>query len=123
MLFSFSGIVKKHLQRGGKLGYPTANVDIDQNTPDGIYVGLATIDNVAYHSLIFIGKPLTFDEFDKKAEVFILDFKKDIYDKFIEVNVYKKLRDNIKFDSKELLIKQIKEDESQARKYFDNLLQ
>jgi len=39
------------------------------------------------------------------------------------VNVYKKLRDNIKFDSKELLIKQIKEDESQARKYFDNLLQ
>src|SRR3989339_2248429 len=99
VLFTLSGIVQKHLRRGTKLGYPTANMKVYMNAPDGIFVGYVTLDSTRYQAIIFIGKPLTFDEYDKKAEVYILDFERDIYGTHIDVTVLEKLRDNQKFDS------------------------
>jgi len=118
VLFSFSGTVQKHLRRGTELGYPTANIEVKPKTPEGIFAGFAQIDKVRYPSLIFVGKALTFDEHDKKAEVFILDFDSDIYGKNLSVEVHKKLRDNKKFESQDALVAQMKEDERQAREYF-----
>ncbi|PIZ63816.1 hypothetical protein COY16_01045 [Candidatus Roizmanbacteria bacterium CG_4_10_14_0_2_um_filter_39_13] len=123
VIFSFSGTVKKHLRRGTKLGYPTANIEVEPDTPEGIFVGFATIDSVRFQSLIFIGKALTFDEHDKKAEVFILDFNTNIYGKKLLVTVYKKLRDNIKFDSSGELIDQMKKDELQANVFFSTMIE
>lgn len=120
VLFSFSGTVQKHLRRGTELGYPTANIEVKPETPEGIFVGFVQIGEVQYPSLIFVGKALTFDEHDKKAEVFILDFDSDIYGKNLSVEVHKKLRENIKFDSKEDLVVQMKQDEKDAREYFAN---
>jgi len=121
MLFSFSGIVQKHLRRGTELGYPTANIEVKPETPEGIFVGFIQMDEVQYPSLIFIGKALTFDEYDKKAEIFILDFTADIYGKNLSVEVYKKLRDNQKFNTSEALVQQIKKDELQARDFFSTM--
>ncbi|PIR13291.1 hypothetical protein COV49_02745 [Candidatus Falkowbacteria bacterium CG11_big_fil_rev_8_21_14_0_20_39_10] len=121
MLFSFSGIVQKHLRRGTALGYPTANIDVRPETPEGIFVGLAHIENKRYPSLVFVGKALTFDEDDKKAEIFILDFDSDIYGKILNVEVHKKLRDNQKFNTSEALVQQIKKDELQARDFFSTI--
>ena len=121
MLFSFSGIVQKHLRRGTELGYPTANIEVKPETPEGIFVGFIQMDEVQYPSLIFIGKALTFDEYDKKAETFILDFTADIYGKNLSVEVYKKLRDNQKFNTSEALVQQIKKDELQARDFFSTM--
>jgi len=118
VLFSFSGRVKKHLRRGTKLGYPTANIAVSPETPEGIFVGFSEIDNMQYPSLIFVGKALTFDENDKKAEIFILDFEKDLYGKNLIISVLKKLRDNKKFASKDALVAQMQRDEKQAREYF-----
>ncbi|PIQ73473.1 hypothetical protein COV58_02315 [Candidatus Roizmanbacteria bacterium CG11_big_fil_rev_8_21_14_0_20_36_8] len=120
MLFSFSGIVKKHLRRGTMLGFPTANIEVEPETPEGIFVGFANVDSRRFQSLIFVGKPLTFDEQDKKAEVYLLDFDDNLYNKKLEINVLFKLRENIKFSSKDTLVAQIKEDERQARDYFSN---
>ncbi len=118
-LFSFSGKVFRHLGRGKDLGYPTANIHIDPDTPEGIYVGYARITDKSYPALVFVGRPLTFGETDKKAEVYILDFDQDIYEMNVEVSAIKKLRENLKFDSQEALIAQMQQDEENARKYFN----
>ena len=117
-LFSFSGTVFRHLGRGKKLGYPTANIPIPPDTPEGIFVGYAHVESQLYPALVFVGRPLTFGEIDKKAEVYLLDFDRDIYEAKMTIDVIKKLRENIKFNSKEELIAQMKEDERTARAYF-----
>ena len=117
-LFTFGGFVKKYKGRGKKLGFPTANIEVPIDLPDGIYVANTKYDKKKYPSLVFIGAPITFKETDKKAEVYILDYSKEIYDELLEVEVLKKLRDNIKFDSKEALIEQMKKDENEARNFF-----
>jgi|SRR3989338_4166198 len=117
-LFTFGGSVKKYKGRGKKLGFPTANIEIPVDLPEGIFVGYTKHNKKKYPSLVFIGAPLTFKEIDKKAEVYILDFSDEIYDEFLEVEVLKKLRDNKKFDSKEALVEQMKKDEEQARNFF-----
>ena len=120
-LFSFSGKVFRHTGRGKDLGYPTANIHIDPDTPEGIYVGYARITDNSYPALVFVGRPLTFGETDKKAEVYILDFDQNIYEINVDVSVLKKLRENIKFDSQEALIFQMQQDEKNARRYFNEL--
>lgn len=120
MLFSFSGKVKKNLQRGRDLGFPTANIDVHPDTQEGIFIGMVQIESKDFPALIFVGSPLTFEEYDKKAEIYILDFKEDIYKKELNMTCLKKIRDNMKFESKEALICQMKEDERQAREYFSN---
>ncbi len=118
VLFSFSGVVQRNLGRGRELGFPTANVFITPDLPDGLFLGYTHLDSRILSSLVFIGPNVTFDETDKKAEVFILDFNEDIYDKKIKVDVLKKLRDGIKFTTVDALIAQMKQDELEARKFF-----
>ncbi|CAN5229099.1 hypothetical protein BH09PAT2_BH09PAT2_09180 [soil metagenome] len=117
-LFIIFGRVEKNLGRGRKLGYPTANFPIAADAPEGIFVGYTTVKDRRLPSLIFVGPAITFGETDKKAEIYILDFDEDIYDQIIEVDVVKKLRDNIKFASAEELTEQMKQDEVEARKFF-----
>jgi FAD synthase len=110
----FSGVVKKNLGRGTKLGFPTANIDVPENAEDGLYVGLAN----KKPALVFIGSSKTFDETDRKAEIYILDFIGDLYGQEIEVELLKKLRENKKFESEQALIDQMKQDEQVAREFF-----
>lgn len=114
----FWGKVKKHNQRGKKLGFPTANVNINKNIPEGIYISKVKLQGLWYKSLTFIGQAKTFGEIRFHAETYILDFKKDIYGKWISVKLLKKIRDNKKFNSAKELIEQMKRDEKKAREYF-----
>lgn len=120
-LFTFSGIVKHNLGRGKQLGYPTANIDVPANTSEGIFAALVTHNTNKYQSVLFIGPSVTFNETDKKAEVYILDFDKDIYGEYLSVHVLKKLRENEKFTTVEALIEKMKKDEENAREFFKNL--
>ena len=118
MIITLKGIVQKNLGRGKELGYPTANIPAPSESPEGIFVGYVTVRKQVLPALIFIGPSITFDETDKKAEIYILDFDSDIYDETIYVEVREKLRDNIRFDSTEELIVQMQEDEENARNFF-----
>lgn len=117
-MYKFWGKVKKHNQRGKRLGFPTANVGLKKNIPEGIYVSKTKINNLIYPSLTFIGTAKTFNEKKFHAEIYILDFKKDLYGRRITVNLLKKIRDNQKFESAEELIGQMEKDEKMAREYF-----
>lgn len=114
----FWGKVRRHNQRGEKLGFPTANINLTKKIPEGIYISKTKLENKPYPSLTFIGTAKTFGEIKFHAETYILDFNQDIYDKWISVKLIKKIRDNKRFDSAEALIKQMKKDEQEARKYF-----
>lgn len=114
----FSGVVKSHAKRGKKLGFPTANLDVLLGIADGIYAGFCHYDGVANPSLIFIGAPITFDDPRRRAEVYLLDFDEDLYGEEVEVELIKKMRDNIKFSSEAELTAQMQEDEKQAREFF-----
>lgn len=118
-IYKFWGKVRKHNQRGKKLGFPTANINLTKNIPEGIYVSHAKIGNSVYSALTFIGQAKTFIEKSFHAEVYILDFKQDIYGKWISVQLLKKIRDNKKFNSARELIAQMEKDEVVARRHFN----
>lgn len=114
----FWGKVRTHNQRGKKLGFPTANVNLSKNIPEGIYVSRTKIDETYYSSLTFIGVAKTFDEKKFQAETYILDFSSNLYDKWITVELLKKIRENKKFKSAKELVEQMKKDEKKARDFF-----
>lgn len=120
-MYKFWGKVRKHNQRGKKLGFPTANLNIKKGIPEGIYISKTKVGGVIYKSLTFIGTAKTFNETRCHAETYILDFSKNIYGHWISVEVIKKLRGNKKFKLAKDLIKQMEQDEKMAREYFNPL--
>lgn len=116
--FLVRGKVKTGAKRGKKLGFPTANISLHKQIPEGIYASTVKIGNQTYHATTFIGASKTFNQTDVKLESYILDFNENIYGKWISVKIYKKLRGNKKFESAELLIEQIKEDVKQTRAFL-----
>lgn len=120
-MYKFWGKVRKHRQRGTTLGFPTANLTIHKKIPEGVYISKTKLNGKMYPSVTFIGKAETFNETKLFAETYILDFKKDIYGKWISVELIKKIRESKKFKSAKELIEEIKKDEQIARKYFANL--
>ena len=110
----FSGNVRTGHGRGKKLGFPTANMEPPAELKDGLYLGLANNKP----ALIFVGAAKTFDDLDRNVEVYILDFKGNLYNHTMEIEILKKIRENIKFASQQKLVEQMKKDEQQAREYF-----
>ena len=120
--FRLQGTVKPFAGDGRKLGYPTANIEVNNDIAEGLFVGYVKLLNKKLPALIFIGAPITFGDSMKRAEAHILDFEdKDLYGESLEFIVTSKMRDNKKFNSKEELIKQMKQDEQDARNYFKKL--
>src|SRR5437762_2281456 len=117
-MYKFWGKVRKHNQRGRTLEFPTANVNLSKDIPEGIYISLAKVDNKQYPALTFIGKAETFNEKKFQSETYILDFDKNIYGKWIFVNLIKKIRQNKKFNSAKELIEQMNKDKEEAKGYF-----
>lgn len=117
-MYNFWGKVRKQNQRGGKLGFPTANVNLRKDIPEGIYISKTKLEKKIYPSLTFIGKVKTFNEQTFLSETYILDFNRNIYDKWITVLLLKKIRINKKFKDAGDLVKQMRSDEEVAKKYF-----
>lgn len=118
MKHKFWGKVRSNKHRGKSLGFPTANLNLHKNIPEGIYISRTRIEKREYPSLTFIGKVKTFNETKYQAEIFILDFNRNIYNFWVTVILIKKIRSNKKFRNKKELIAQIKKDEKVARKHF-----
>lgn len=117
-LYAITGKVRRGKKRGKRLGFPTANISLDKNIEEGVYISLTTIDGRDYQSISFIGSPKTFAESDYKAESHILNFRENIYGKIITIKLYKKLRDNKKFASEKELAEQIKNDIKKTRIFY-----
>jgi len=113
--YKVNGKVVEGSKRGRTLGFPTANIEQhDKNKllpQNGVYLVKVFLEDEKYSGVLNIGLRPTFNNrIEPIAEVHLLDFNKNIYGKEISVEFIKRLRDEKKFDSKEELIKQIKND-------------
>jgi len=111
--FEISGKVIKGFSRGKQLGYPTANIEIQNNIikpGNGIYATHSTINKKKYFSCTSIGMAPTFKEQKYSIETYILDFEKSIYSQNITIEFIEKLRDEIKFENIDTLKTQIQLD-------------
>lgn len=124
--FMLSGIVVNGKQLGGKIGYPTANVDIKESykliPKTGVYVVKSTIDKKVIFGIMNIGNRPTLDGGYQTIEVHFLDFNANLYNKSLTIELLYFLRDEKKFNSIENLILQIRNDEQIARNYLINKL-
>lgn len=126
--YSFTGLVVQGDKRGRELGYPTANLQLDDNDkllPQiGIYAVLVEIGGKIYKALLSIGKrPTFYDDGNLVAEVYIYDFNNDIYGENLKINLITKLRDEEKFNSAEELIKQMNIDKENGLKVLNNIIE
>lgn len=119
--YSLSGEVVIGEKRGRTLGFPTANVGGIAHgkliPANGVYAVKVIVESKEYNGVINIGRRPTFNTNDAIIpEVHIFNFDSDIYGKKIEVVFIERLRGEIKFSSKEELIKQINEDKNKSLK-------
>src|SRR3989339_1174803 len=122
ILFKITGEVFPASQRERTLGFPTANLNIPATElAEGIYLAFTYKNEQKYRSLLFIGSALTFNETNRKVEVFVLDKIDDWYGQEITVEALKKIRDNKKFSSADELVAQMKFDVTAAKQFFDSL--
>ncbi|AFH48354.1 Riboflavin kinase [Ignavibacterium album JCM 16511] len=124
--YSFSGIVIEGDKRGRELGYPTANIklnDTDKLLPQiGIYAVMVELNGMNYKALLSIGKrPTFYNDGAVIPEVYIYDFNNDIYGQNIKVSVIQKLRGEEKFNSAEELIKQMNLDKENGLKVLNQI--
>ena len=101
-------------QRGGTLGYPTANLDVDPALlvpAYGIYAGAADGNRAA----ISIGTNPTFGGTERRAEAHLLDFDGDLYGQRLVVELWERLRDERAFAGEDELVAQIARDVEETR--------
>ncbi len=112
--YTISGLVVKGLQNGRKLGYPTANIHIDEPYKlvprKGVYAVRVKHNNRWHGGMLNIGYNPTFDGKVQTIEVNILDFGAEIYGEFLTIEFIQYIRDELKFTTIEDLIKAIDND-------------
>ena len=117
--YTLTGRVVKGAGRGKDLGFPTANIlpdHEDKMIPSyGVYAVKVLIKNITYSGMLNIGNNPTFGAKNRSIEVHIIDFKGEVYGEKIIVEFIQRIRDEIKFESPEALVEQIKKDEAAAR--------
>ena len=120
--YSIYGVVQLGRQIGTSIGFPTANIIPEDHLvlpKSGVYVTCTVLDGQIYDSITNVGSNPTFGELEKViCETHIFEREGNLYGKRIEVLFMAKLREEIKFESKEDLCNQINMDIIAAREFF-----
>ena len=103
--------------RGTGLGFPTANVPMPKGTVlgHGIYAVRARVDGVTHNAAAYLGTRPTFDDGLPVLEVYLIDFKGDLYGHDMDVEFIDFIRPDRKFASPEELVHQMDEDVAKVR--------
>ena len=113
--FELDGTVVAGAQRGGTLGYPTANLAVDPQLACpryGIYAGAA----LDHRAAVSIGTNPHYGGTERRIEPYLLDFEGDLYGKRLLVELWERLRDEAVFDSEDELVAQIARDVEATRR-------
>jgi riboflavin kinase/FMN adenylyltransferase len=103
------GVVVTGDQRGGTLGFPTANIAVEPGVlvpAHGIYAGSA----LGHRAAASIGVNPHYGGSERRIEAFLLDFEGDIYGERLRLELWKRLRDERAFASEDELVRQIAAD-------------
>lgn len=124
--YSLTGKVVHGQKLGRKIGFPTANILIDNNDKlipaAGVYAVNIKIDGEMFSGMLNMGmRPTVSCNGDFSIEVNIFDFNRDIYDKNIKVSFICRIRGERKFDGVEELKTQLSKDKKAAEIIFSNI--
>lgn len=124
--YMVSGIVVNGKKLGGKIGFPTANINVKESykliPKTGVYVVKTTINGLVYNGMLNIGYRPTVDGKHQTIEAHLFDFDGDLYGKSLEIEFLYFLRDEQKFDSVDDLILQLKKDKQNTLLFLENNL-
>jgi len=112
--FELDGVVVTGDQRGGTLGYPTANIAMDPQLVSpryGIYAGEA----LGHRAAVSIGTNPHYGGTERRIEPYLLDFDGDLYGRRLVVELWTRLRDEEVFESEQALVAQIARDVEATR--------
>ena len=124
--FVLTGKVVRGKNLGEKIGFPTANLSIEESYKliprTGVYVVRSKIDGVFVYGMMNIGNRPTVGGKHQTIEIHFFEFKKDLYKQTICVEVLKYLREEIRFDSIDALKKQLVTDRENSIIYLNDTL-
>jgi riboflavin kinase/FMN adenylyltransferase len=118
--YSVPGTVITGNRLGGKLGFPTANIALDENMIQpsrGVYATLCTMDGTTFESVSNIGVRPTIGDGKKLLETHIFGHEGELYGEKLRITFLKKLRDERTFDSVEALAAQVALDKETSKAY------
>lgn len=121
--YSITGKVVEGKNIGITLGFPTANIELEEYKlipVNGVYAVDVFYNDKSYLGMLNIGIRPTFENKDKSTsiEIHIFDFNKNIYGENLTVTFLKKLREEVKFDNVEQLIAQLFKDKEMVLKLY-----
>lgn len=120
--YFLTGTVVKGKQLGRMIGFPTANIYIEEDykliPANGVYAVSAVIDGNTVKGMMNIGVRPTVDGTSRSIEVHFFDLDKDLYDAGIRVSIHHRLRDEQKFESVDALKAQLAMDRENTLAYF-----
>lgn len=123
--YAITGKIVHGEQRGRKLGFPTANIELlhgEMAVPaPGVYAVTASIESSIYEGMGNIGNNPTFNDVEHaRLEVNLFNCSGDLYGKTMSVQFHKYIRAEKKFSGVEELCRQIEEDKKAIKTYFLN---
>ncbi|WP_019037011.1 bifunctional riboflavin kinase/FAD synthetase [Psychroflexus tropicus] len=120
--FFLSGEVVKGKGLGKNMGYPTANLKVEESYKliprEGVYVAASVIDGEKRFGMMNIGTNPTVGGQKQSIETYFFDLDKNLYGMQLQIQLLKRIRSEVKFDGLEALIKAMKADEIFARNYI-----
>lgn len=123
--YSLTGIVAKGKQLGRTIGFPTANIQLEENfkliPKNGVYIVKSIINDKTVLGMMNIGNNPTVEGKSQTIEINFFDFNEDLYGQKITISLLERIRSEQKFDSISLLKEQLEKDKNTALDYFRNL--
>jgi riboflavin kinase/FMN adenylyltransferase len=115
---SVRGPVVHGAERGHRLGFPTANIDIPPKKvvpANGVYAVRVRLGDELFGGAANVGIRPSFEDAQRTIEAYVFDFYRSIYGQTLEVQFVQRLRDEIRFTDIEDLVVQMRRDVEQAR--------
>lgn len=124
--FMLTGKVVKGKRLGRKLNYPTANLHIEEDykliPKNGVYIVKSFIDGKTYFGMMNIGTNPTVNGTKQTIETHFFDTSFNLYNKRIQIEMIKRIRDEKKFDSLQQLQDAMQQDEDFSRDFINSLV-
>ena len=121
--YFLTGNIVKGKQLGRTIGFPTANLKIEENykliPQNGVYIVKSIIDGQSVFGMMNIGFNPTVDGQKQSIEIHYFDFNADLYNQKISVSILERIRSEQKFESVDLLKEQLEKDKKTALSYLN----
>jgi riboflavin kinase/FMN adenylyltransferase len=123
--YSLTGIIIEGKQLGRTIGYPTANITIEEDYKlipnNGVYIAKSVLNGKTIFGMMNIGTRPTVDGTKQTIEINFFDFKQDLYGQKITISLLHRMRSEQKFESIEALKNQLGIDKKTALAFIENL--